>query len=76
MKHQHTFKAKARWDAGETGCSRLIVGVRRELELLDRGELLEVIAREPSASIDLLVWCRMTGHELISEAHPVYIIQR
>jgi tRNA 2-thiouridine synthesizing protein A len=76
MQHQYTSKATARWDAGETGCSQLIVGLRRNLERLTPGETLEVVARDAGAPIDLWVWCRMTGHHLISEAHPVYVIQR
>ena len=76
MSHQQTIRATARWDAGETGCGRLIVGLKRNLQQLDAGETLEVIARDPGAPIDLFVWCRMTGHRLLSEAHPVYLIQR
>ena len=69
-------KATARWDAGETGCSQLIVGLRRRLAQLDPGETLEVVARDAGAPIDLWVWCRMTGHQVIFEAHPSYVIRR
>ena len=74
MKRQST-NTTARWDAHESGCSQLIVGLRRNIEQLNPGETLEVIARDPGAPIDLYVWCRMTGHCLISEAHPFYVIQ-
>ena len=65
----------AYWDAGDAGCSQLIIGVRREIDKLAPGQLLEVIASNPSAKLDLWVWCGMTGHSLETEAHPVYIIR-
>jgi tRNA 2-thiouridine synthesizing protein A len=76
MEHKHTSEATARWDAGETGCSQLIVGLRRYLEQLSPGETLEVTTRDAGAPIDVWVWCRMTGHHLILEAHPRYVIRR
>ena len=68
--------ARARWDAGETGCGQLIVGIRRAVERLAPGEVLEVVARDPSAAIDIGVWCGMTGHRLVSAVHPIYVLQR
>ena len=76
MEYQNVSNTMKRWDAGETGCGQLIVGLRRQLELLCSGDSLEVIARDAGAPADLPAWCRMTGHTLISAAHPVYVIQR
>ena len=64
------------WDAGESGCGQLIVGLRRQLELLHSGASLEVTARDAGAPTDLPAWCRMTGHTLVSAMHPVYVIQK
>ena len=64
------------WDAGETGCGQLIVGLRRQLERLDQGSLLKVIARDAGAPADLPAWCRITGYTLVSASHPVYVIQK
>ena len=64
------------WDAGETGCGQLIVGLRRQLEPLDIGASLEIIARDAGAPVDLPAWCRMTGYTLVFAAHPVYVIQK
>jgi tRNA 2-thiouridine synthesizing protein A len=64
------------WDAGETGCGQLIVGLRRQLERLDPGSLLKVIARDAGAPADLPAWCRITGYTLVSASHPVYVIQK
>ena len=65
-----------RWDAGDMGCSRLIVGLRARVERLDSGRCIEVVARDLAAPIDIRAWCRMTGHELVAAEHPVYVIRR
>ncbi len=64
------------WDAGETGCGQLVFELRRRLNQLKPGEGLEVIANDPGAPTDLPAWCRMTGHTMVSAAHPVYVIRR
>ena len=76
MAQENLVKPATRWDAGETGCGQLIVGLRRQLEGLASGDLLELIARDAGAPYDLPAWCRMTGHTLVSAAHPVYVIQK
>ncbi len=76
MADQSSTNATAYWDAGELGCGQLIVGLKRRVSQLAPGSILEVTARGPGARIDIFVWCRMTGHRLLSEAHPIYRIQR
>lgn len=76
MNRHERIEARARWDAGDAGCSRLIIGVHREIERLAPGEVLEVTARDSGARLDLWVWCGMTGHCLEAEAHPTYVIRR
>jgi TusA-related sulfurtransferase len=75
MAHTESNQTVTRWDAGEAGCSRLILGVRREIGKLAPGQLLEVTARDQGAKLDLFVWCGMTGHCLEREAHPIYVIR-
>jgi tRNA 2-thiouridine synthesizing protein A len=67
---------KYQWNAGETGCGQLIVGLRRQLKSLPCGASLEVIASDAGAPADLPAWCRMTGHSLIFAKHPCYLIQK
>ena len=76
MEPRNMSNTAKRWDAGETGCGELIVGLRRQLGLLQSGDSLEVIARDAGAPADLPAWCRMTGHTLVSAAHPVYVIRK
>lgn len=76
MSHRDRANASRQWDAGEAGCGRLILGLQSHVRELAPGETLEVIARDAAAWIDLPAWCRMTGHALITEAHPVYVIRK
>lgn len=64
------------WDAGETGCGELVLELRMRLERLSPGQILELIARDPGAPADIPAWCRLTGHPLVDERHPVYRIRR
>ena len=76
MRDRFAPNTTMRWHAGETGCAQLIVGLKQRVTQLSSGEMLEVISLNAGASIDIFVWCRMTGNRLLSDAHPVYVIQR
>lgn len=67
---------RERWDAGEMGCAQLVFELRQRMNSLSPGDELEIIARDPGAPIDLPAWCHMTGHALISQDHPAYVIER
>ncbi len=64
------------WDAGDMGCGELVLALRMRLADMQPGQVLEVIARDPGAPADLPAWCRMTGHTLLHEQHPIYRIRR
>lgn len=64
------------WDAGEIGCSRLLVELAKRVDGLSPGETIEIIARDPGAPVDVPAWCRMTGNTLVSANHPSYVIRR
>lgn len=64
------------WDAGELGCGELVLELRMRLDRMRPGQVLKLIARDPGAPADLPAWCRLTGHTLVSEAHPDYWIRR
>ena len=71
------LSADAFYDAGDQGCA---VGpldeVAAQLRRLAPGQTLEVRATDPSVANDLLPWCRMTGHELITRDGDRYLIRR
>jgi tRNA 2-thiouridine synthesizing protein A len=64
------------WDAGDLGCGELVLELRRRLLAMTPGQVLRLEARDPGAPADIPAWCRMTGHILVSEKPPVYLIRR
>lgn len=76
MATQDRFEIARHWDAGDVGCGEFIVGVKRELNHVEPGELLRLTTGNAGAPADLPAWCRMTGHTLIFARHPVYVIER
>jgi tRNA 2-thiouridine synthesizing protein A len=69
-------EAAAFWDAGPLACGELVLQLRRRLNALRPGGVIQVRALDPAAPEDLPAWCRLTGHRLLSAAHPDYSIQR
>lgn len=68
--------AELPWDAGDLGCGDLVMELRNRLRELPPGGVLVLTARDPGAPLDIPAWCGLTGNALLSEAHPVYRIQR
>ena len=66
----------AEWDAGDLGCGELVLELRMRMTAMPPGQVLRLIARDPGAPADLPAWCRMTGHALVSQSPPVYLIKR
>ena len=66
----------AEWDAGDMGCGELILELRFRMEPMAPGRILKLVATAPGAPADIPAWCRMTGHALVSSAHPIYLIRR
>lgn len=64
------------WHAGGAGCGALVMGLKREIGRIRPGEQLRVTALDAAAFIDIAAWCQMTGHELIVERHPTYVVER
>ena len=53
-------------DAGEAGCSELIMLIFQTMKPMAPGEILEVLAYDQVADVDITAWCRMTGNELVA----------
>jgi tRNA 2-thiouridine synthesizing protein A len=64
------------WHAGELGCGAFIAQLKREMNQIQRGEMLCLTSGNAGAPSDLPAWCRMTGHTLVSADHPVYVIEK
>jgi tRNA 2-thiouridine synthesizing protein A len=69
-------QADEEWNAGDLGCGELVLELRERIGRLRPGQIIKLIARDPGAPADMPAWCRMTGHTLVSQDHPVYLIRR
>ncbi|HYZ93714.1 MAG TPA: sulfurtransferase TusA family protein [Actinomycetota bacterium] len=66
--------AKATLDAKGLSCPLPVVKARLEMEKLDSGDVLAVLATDPGSVADFDNWTKMSGHELLSsdESDGVY----
>jgi 5-methyltetrahydropteroyltriglutamate--homocysteine methyltransferase len=63
----HSSSPDASFDGGSLDCgSGLLLLIRRHIDPLPGGRLLEIRSTEPSVEEDLPSWCRMTGNDLLS----------
>lgn len=53
------------YDAGAMSCGEVTPIVRRELREIRPGQVLAVRSEIPLAGLELLAWCRMTGHQFL-----------
>lgn len=64
---QHTHVPAVSFDGGDLDCGNgLLLLIRKHIDPLERGQLLEIRSTETSVESDLPAWCRMTGNELVS----------
>ena len=64
---EHRLKADVSFDGGDLDCgSGLLLLIRKHIDPMRRGELLEIRSTEISVDEDLPAWCRLTGNELVS----------
>jgi tRNA 2-thiouridine synthesizing protein A len=64
------------WDAGDLGCGELVLALKQRIDRMQPGQVIKIIALDPGARADLPAWCRLTGHALVQQEHPVYLIRR
>ena len=64
------------WDAGDLGCGELVLELRWWLGRMRPGQVIKLTTLDPGAPADIPAWCRLTGHTLLSEEHPVYLIRQ
>ena len=62
----HTHQPDVSFDGGDLDCGNgLLLLIRKHIDPMDRGKLLEIRSTEISVDEDLPAWCRMTGNELV-----------
>jgi len=65
----HSYPPDASFDGGDLDCgSGLLLVIRRHIDPLPPGGLLEILSTEGSVKEDLPSWCRLTGNQLVSVA--------
>ena len=64
---QHAHQPDVSFDGGDLDCGNgLLLLIRKHIDPMARGGLLEIRSTEISVDEDLPAWCRMTGNELLS----------
>ena len=67
MTFPHPHQPDVGFDGGDLDCGNgLLLLIRKHIDPLPRGGLLEIRSTEISVDEDLPAWCRMTGNELVS----------
>jgi 5-methyltetrahydropteroyltriglutamate--homocysteine methyltransferase len=65
---RHSEVPHSSFDGGDLDCgSGLLLLIRKQLDPLHPGQLLEIRSTEISVDEDLPAWCRLTGNELLSK---------
>ncbi|MHA2029477.1 MAG: sulfurtransferase TusA family protein [Candidatus Kariarchaeaceae archaeon] len=54
-------------DARKMSCPLPILKLKKNIDTLAVGQVIELIATDPGAVADVNAWCRQTEHELVSE---------
>jgi 5-methyltetrahydropteroyltriglutamate--homocysteine methyltransferase len=63
----HSFQPDVSFDGGNLDCGGgLLLLIRRHIDPMDRGALLEIRSTEKTVEEELPAWCRLTGNELVS----------
>lgn len=69
-----------RLDAGMSGCGELTLLIFQTMQALTPGQVLEVLAYDLAAAVDIPAWCRQTGNPLVTTdlvCHPQrFVIQK
>ena len=64
---RHPHEADVSFDGGDLDCGNgLLLLIRRHMDPLERGQLLEFRSTDISVEEDFPAWCRLTGNELVS----------
>ncbi len=69
--------ADAFYDAGDRGCAAgPLDDIADLMRHLLSGQTLEIRTTDPSVSVDLAAWCRLTGHTLVTQQGDRYLLRR
>ncbi len=64
---RHEYAPDVSFDGGDLDCGGgLLLLIRRHIDPLARGGLLEILSTDATVEIELPAWCRLTSNELVS----------
>jgi TusA-related sulfurtransferase len=52
-------------DARGSACPVPVIELARAVDEVDPGDRVEILSDDPTSKVDVPVWCRLRGHELI-----------
>jgi tRNA 2-thiouridine synthesizing protein A len=64
------------FDAMELGCGQLLLDFRMHIRPLPEGAVLLLATRDIASPREIPAWCRLTGHRLMAQSHPYYLIEK
>lgn len=66
-REKHDFEPDVSFDGGDLDCGNgLLLLIRKHIDPMEKGQLLEIRSTEISVDEDLPAWCRLTKNELVS----------
>ena len=64
---RHSHDPDVSFDGGDLDCGGgLLLLIRRHIDPIGKGELLEILSTDSTVEVELPAWCRMTNNELVS----------
>ena len=64
---RHAHEPDASFDGGGLDCGGgLLLLIRRHIDPLEPGSLLEILSTDSTVEVELPAWCRLTGNDLVS----------
>ncbi len=66
---KHPYSPAVSFDGGDLDCGNgLLLLIRKHIDPLGPGELLEIKSTDSTVEVELPAWCRLTRNELVSQA--------
>ena len=63
----HPYPPTTSFDGGDLDCGNgLLLLIRKHIDPLEPGDLLEIISQDSTVEVDLPSWCRLTNNDLIN----------
>ena len=64
---RHAYQPDVSFDGGDLDCGGgLLLLIRRHIDPLDPGGLLEILSTDSTVEVELPAWCRLTKNEMLS----------